>query len=291
MRLQTTIQQRAPARQIDASASHAIAFMLPLAVACFAVFGDRQGVSRAIPPAWALVVVNPKQATERRAHVQRQIAKLRAPLVRFVESPLIPELGLLGCLEGHRRAYKWVAQQPPSLQYAVVVEDDIEIDDNTAQLRKFLSWESMAPRLARYPLIQLFYANQGHQEYPVVPPGPIFSDVCQSNGFLTSLLATVVSREYASFVHKYLAHAVPLAINNYFQRKKPMWTYDADVLLSRIQKQNNHGAWCPGEKAVEYSHSQHIRLSSHNDRSMNQGGRERQTADVTEAYLKHAVSS
>jgi len=265
--------------------------MLPLALACFAVFGDRQGVSRPIPPAWALVVVNPKEATERRAHVQRQIAKLRAPLVHFVESPLIPELGLLGCLEGHRRAYKWVAQQPLSLQYAVVLEDDIEIDDNVAELRKFLSWASMARRLARYPLIQLYYDNQRHQEDPIVPPGPIYADVCASTGHLTSTAATVVSRNYASFVHSFLAGAVPRTIKNYFNSKSPMWFYDADVFLSTLQKQNSHGAWCPGNKSIEYSFRKHIRLSHIASHTMNQGGRNRRTAGVTEEYLKHAVSS
>ena len=216
--------------------------MLPLALACFAVFGDRQGVLRAIPPTWALVVINPKEATERRAHVQRQIAKLHAPLVHFVSSPLIPELGLLGCLEGHRRAYKWVAQQPPSLQYAVIIEDDIFIDEDVAELRKFLSWASMAPRLAHYPLIQLFYANQQHVEDPVVPPGPIYADVCESNGHLTSAVATAVLREYASFVHKLLGGAVPRTIQNYFDRKhmRPTVTWTCKWIFMKIHQNENN---------------------------------------------------
>ena len=260
--------------------------MLPLALACFSVFGDRQGVWRAIPPAWALVVINPKEATERRDHVQRQIAKLHAPLVHFVDSPLIPELGLLGCLEGHRRAYQWVAQQPPSLQYAVVMEDDIEIDDDATELRRFLSWASMAPRLARYPLIQLYYDNQADT---IVPPGPTYADVCASTGHLTSTAAAVVSREYANFIYKFLAGAVPRTIQNYFDRKKPMWFYDADVLLSTLQKQNSHGAWCPGRKAVEYSFRKHIRLSHIASHTMNRGGRKGRDKEVDRAYLEHAV--
>ena len=256
---------------------------------CAGIFGDRQGYLRKIDPVWAVAVVSPPAATERRAHVQRQVAKLRAPLVRFIDSPLIPELGLLGCLEGHRRAYKWVAQQPKTLQYAVIVEDDIFIEDNVTSLSQFLSWSSMTPRLARHPLIQLYYDNQQNLEHPIVPPGPFYSDVCESNGHLTSTAATVVSREYASFVHKLLGGTVPRAIQNYFDRKDPIWFHDADVVLSRIQKQNNHGAWCPGKKATKYSFRKRIRLSHLAGHTMNKGGRAGRRANVTRAYLERAV--
>ena len=257
---------------------------------CLGVFGDRQGTVKVIPdPLWAVVVINAENATSRRAASISEVNKLSAPLVHYITSPLIPELGLLGCTEGHRRAYEWVAQQPDTMEFAMVVEDDVEFVTEAYAVKRFLALSSIMPRLDRYPLIKMYFDNQMSAEKPVVPPGPVYTDVCRCTGHLTSTAATVVKRTYADYLQRLYAVSVPDAISNYFDRKHPMWHYDADVIQTNIQEGHGHGAWCPDEHPEEYGFRNYIRLSPLSQNSMNTKGGDAPDKNVTRAYLESAV--
>ena len=210
--------------------------------------------------------------------------------VHYIDSPLVPELGLLDCLEGQRRAYEWVAQQPDTLLFALILEDDVEFVGSGQEVLRFLSPSSIIPRLERYPLIKMYYHNQEYTKMPMLPPGPIYTDVCPCNGHVTSAVATVVAKRYADNVTRMYARAVPNAISNYFNQTFPMWYYDADVLLTHVQRSHNHGAWCPPKYAEEYGYRHYIAGGvGEKHVSLNKNGRNGIERHVTRAYLEAAV--
>ena len=198
-----------------------------------------------------IIYINPKAFKKRGVNAKMQASKLDCRQTKHIYSPVRPDFGQFACTTGHIMALQWLATS--SLAYAIIMEDDVQfaLDDN--KLADLVSAKSMLPRLKHHPVIKLYWDNQQEGGNKVLRGNQIFNDVCHANGAMTSSIAYVVRRSYATFLFRYMQYAMPNSVANYNDKRFPQWMFENDSMVSHLQIIHGHGAWCPVDgHAVSY---------------------------------------